>query len=137
MLEEKFFKNLYQTISWFGVILVLEIPVIAGYLCSLQFGDNNGWLLLVVSAIIVFLYFSIGFYWFFQKVIISRNGIKIVFLGKTLKEYLWNDVDNIVRSSYIKNPALKIILRNSSFFYLDDRKKVRYAISAVSKIHIE
>ena len=67
MLEKKFFKNLYQTINWLGVILVLQIPLIAGYFDSLQFGENNGWLLLVISAIIVFYFLQLVFIGFFKK----------------------------------------------------------------------
>ena len=61
----------------------------------------------------------------------------IVFLGKTISEYLWTDVANIKKSNYLKNPVLKITLQNGNFLYLDDRKKIRYAIITISKIDIE
>ena len=137
MLKTKFFKNLYQTVSSLGVVVVLEIPIIAGYLNSLQFDENYGWILLIISAIIAFLYFGIGFYWIFQKVIITNNSIRIIFLGKTIREYLWTDVANIKKSNHLRNPALKITLKNGNFLYLDDRKKIRYAITTISKIDIE
>ena len=138
MLKNKFFKNLYQTLSSFGCVVVLEVPIIAGYLYSLQLVDENyGWILLIVSAIIAFLYFGIGFYWIFQKVIITNNSIRIIFLGKTISEYLWTDVTDIKKSDRLRNPALKITLKNGKFLYLDDRKKIRYAITTISKIDIE
>lgn len=137
MLKNKFFKNLYQTVSSLGVIAVLEIPIIVGFLYSLQSDENYGWILLIISSIIAFLYFGIGFYWIFQKVIITKNSIMIVFLGKTISEYLWTDVANIKKSNYLKNPVLKITLQNGNFLYLDDRKKIRYAIITISKIDIE
>ena len=137
MLKNKFLKNLYQTVSNLGVVVVLEIPIIAGYLNSLQFDENYGWILLIISAIIAFLYFGIGFYWIFQKVIITNNSIRIIFLGKTIREYLWTDVANIKKSNHLRNPALKITLKNGNFLYLDDRKKIRYAITTISKIDIE
>ena len=62
MLKTKFFKNLYQTVSSLGVVVVLEIPIIAGFLYSLQLDENYGWILLIISAIIAFLYFGIVFY---------------------------------------------------------------------------
>ena len=117
--------------------MVLEISIFGGFLCSLQFDENYGWVLLIISAIIAFLYFCVGFYWFFQKVIISENAISIVFLGKTLNEYLWIDIDNIKKCNRLRNPALKITLLDGKFFYLDDRKSIRYAISTISKISIE
>ena len=137
MLKTKFFKNLYQTVSSLGVVVVLEIPIIAGFLYSLQLDENYGWILLIISAIIAFLYFGIGFYWIFQKVIITNNSIRIIFLGKTIREYLWTDVANIKKSNHLRNPALKITLKNGNFLYLDDRKKIRYAITTISKIDIE
>ena len=137
MSKRVFFKNLYQVISSFCVVLVLEIPIFAGFLYSLQLSDNYGWALLIVCAIIICLYFIVGFYWIFQKGIISKDSIKIVFLGKTINEYLWDDVNSIEKSNYLKNPTLKINLQNGSFFYLDDRKKIKYAISEVSNIDIK
>lgn len=92
---------------------------------------------MIISAIIAFLYFGVGFYWFFQKVMITNNYIRIIFLGKTINEYLWSDVTNIKKSNHLKNPALKITLQNGDFLYLDDRKKIRYAITTISKIDIE
>ena len=136
MLKNKFLKNLYQTVSSLGVI-VLEIPIIGGFLYSLQLDENYGWILLIISAIIAFLYFGIGFYWIFQKVIITNNSIRIIFLGRTISEYLWTDVANIKKSNHLRNPTLKITLKNGNFLYLDDRKKIRYAITTISKIDIE
>lgn len=137
MLKNKFLKNLYQTVSSLGVIVVLEIPIIGGFLYSLQLDENYGWILLIISAIIAFLYFGIGFYWIFQKVIITNNSIRIIFLGRTISEYLWTDVANIKKSNHLRNPTLKITLKNGNFLYLDDRKKIRYAITTISKIDIE
>lgn len=137
MLKNKFLKNLYQTVSSLGVIVVLEIPIIGGFLYSLQLDENYGWILLVISAIIAFLYFGIGFYWIFQKVIITNNSIRIILLGRTISEYLWTDVANIKKSNHLRNPTLKITLKNGNFLYLDDRKKIRYAITTISKIDIE
>ena len=137
MLKNVFFKNLYQTVSSLGVVVVLEIPIIGGFLYSLQLDENYGWILLVISAIIAFLYFGIGFYWIFQKVIITNNSIRIIFLGRTISEYLWTDVANIKKSNHLRNPTLKITLKNGNFLYLDDRKKIRYAITTISKIDIE
>lgn len=137
MLKNVFFKNLYQTVSSLGVVVVLEIPIIGGFLYSLQLDENYGWILLIISAIIAFLYFGIGFYWIFQKVIITNNSIRIIFLGRTISEYLWTDVANIKKSNHLRNPTLKITLKNGNFLYLDDRKKIRYAITTISKIDIE
>ena len=137
MLKNKFFKNLYQTVSCLGAVVVLEIPIIAGYINSLQYDENYGWIQLIIALIIAFLYFGIGFYWIFQKVIITENSIMIVFLGRTIREYLWTDVANIEKSNHLRNPTLKITLQNGNFLYLDDRKKIRYAITTISKIDIE
>lgn len=132
MIEKKFFKNLYQTIPNIGAIMVLEIPVLAGYFCSLQYEDNFGFVLLIVTAVIACLYFVISFYWIFQKVIISKTSIKIIFLGKIIREYFWDNVDSIKRVNHLKNPSLKITFRDGSFIHLDDRKKIRRIINEVS-----
>ena len=56
MFKNVFIKNFYQTISSLGVVVVLEIPIIVGFLYSLQSDENYGWILLIISAIIAFLY---------------------------------------------------------------------------------
>ena len=124
MLEKKFFKNLYQTINWLGVILVLQIPLIAGYFDSLQFGENNGWLLLVISAIIVFLFFAIGFYWFFQKVVIDKNGITILFFNKIIKHIAYCEVEKCKITFVMRSPSITIYTINKKHINLDHRKKI-------------
>ena len=71
MLKNKFFKNLYQTVSSLGVVAVLEIPIIVGFLYSLQSDENYGWILLIISSIIAF--------WFLLDISKSNNHQKFYY----------------------------------------------------------
>ena len=85
MLKNKFFKNLFQSISAFVAIFVVYIPCIFGFFESLKYESNLGWILLVAPLSLYVLFFLFGFYWIFQKVIIDERGIKITLLNKILK----------------------------------------------------
>ena len=79
MLKNKFYKNLFQTISYFAVIMVFEILLLVGFFESLSYGQNFGWILLIISLSLIVLFFLIGFYWIFQKLItISWNALMIL-----------------------------------------------------------
>ena len=124
MLKQKFYKNLFQSISFFSIIMLFETILITRFIASLNYENNNGWILLIMSFVLIILFFLIGFYWIFQKAIFDDNGIKIVFLNKIIKECKWTEVLDIEITNIMRNPALKINLTTGSEIYLDKRKSI-------------
>lgn len=123
-MKNKFYKNLYQSISIFSVVTVFSLILLWGYIDSLSYGKNNGWILLVVAVSLIALFFVIGFYWIFQKVIINEKGIKIVFGKKILKECTWDGIESITVTNTMKNPAIQITQLNGLRIHLDERKSI-------------
>ena len=137
MVGHKFYKNLFQTISYFSVIMVFEIFLLVGFFASLNYGHNFGWILLILSLCLIILFFLIGFYWIFQKVFIDENGIKILFLNKIIKQYDWKEINIIEEANIMRNPAIRIKTINGSEIHLDRRKKIIKVIEKYSHIIIE
>lgn len=133
MLKNKFFKNLFQSISAFIAIFVVYIPCIFGFFESLKYESNLGWILLVAPLSLYVLFFLFGFYWIFQKVIIDERGIKITLLNKILKERKWDEIDYIEETNFMKNPAIMIKLIDGSEIYLDRRKSIIILIEIYSQ----
>ena len=123
MLKHKFYKNLFQTISYFAVIIVFEILLLVGFFASLSYGQNFGWILLIISLSLIVLFFLIGFYWIFQKVSIDEGGIKIYFMNKIVKQLKWEEIDIIEEANIMRNPAIRIKALNGTQIHLDKRKK--------------
>lgn len=137
MVGHKFYKNLFQTISYFSVIMVFEIFLLIGFFSSLNYGHNFGWVLLIISLCLIILFFLIGFYWIFQKVFIDENGIKVLFLNKIIKQYDWKEINIIEEANIMRNPAIRIKTINGSEIHLDRRKKIIKVIEKYSHILIE
>ena len=95
-----------------------------GFFASLKYEHNNGWILLIISLSLIFLYFLIGFYWIFQKVIINEHGIKIVLFSKIIKVCKWEEIDIIEEAYIMKNPAIKIKIMDGTEINLDKRKSI-------------
>ena len=124
MLKHKFYKNLFQTISYFAVIMIFEISLLIGFFESLSYGQNFGWILLIISISLIVLFFLIGFYWIFQKVSIDESGIKIYFMNKIVKQLKWEEIDIIEEANIMRNPAIRIKALNGAQIHLDKRKKI-------------
>ena len=124
MHKKSFIKNLYQVISIVGVVLLLEIPIFAGYLYSLQYNADYGCVLLIISALIVCLYLGIGFYWIFQKVVIDKTGIKIMFFNKIIKQVHYDEVEKCKITNVMRNPSITIYVKNQGHINLEKRKKI-------------
>ena len=124
MLKHKFYKNLFQTISYFAVIMVFEILLLVGFFVSLSYGQNFGWILLIISLSLIVLFFLIGFYWIFQRVSIDEGGIKIYFMNKIVKQLKWEEIDIIEEANIMRNPAIRIKALNGTQIHLDKRKKI-------------
>ena len=105
MLKHKFYKNLFQTISYFAVIMFLDIFLLIGYFESLRCGPNYGWILLIISISLIVLFFLIGFYWIFQIVSIDVSGIKILFNSRIIKQLKWEEIDTIEKSSILNRKS--------------------------------
>lgn len=128
MVKNIFYKNLYQTISFFSVVMVLNFFLLLGFIESLKYANSNGWFLLIISISLIILYFSIGFYWIFQQVELNKDGIEITLCGKSIKNVKWADVEGIKRTSVMKNPAYTVMIKGDKNINLDARKGIKSAL---------
>lgn len=133
MLKNKFFKNLFQSINVFVSIFVVYIPCIFGYIESLKYGSNLGWILLVAPLGLHVLFFLLGFYWIFQIVIIDEIGIKIFLCNKMIRESKWEEIDTIEEDYIMQNPAITIKNDNGTEIHLDRRKIIIKVIEKYSQ----
>lgn len=133
MIKNKFFKNLFQLLSALGGILIVYIPCIFGYIESIKYESDLGWIMLVAPLSLFILYFLIGFYWIFQKVIIDDNGIRIILINKIIKECKWYEIDIIEEANIMKNPAIRIKNIDGTEIHLDKRKSIIQALEKYSK----
>lgn len=133
MLKNKFYKNLFQSLSALGGILIVYIPCIFGYIESIKYESDLGWIMLVAPLSLFILYFLIGFYWIFQKVIIDDNGIRIILINKIIKECKWYEIDIIEEANIMKNPAIRIKNVDGTEIHLDKRKSIIQALEKYSK----
>lgn len=133
MLKNKFYKNLFQSLSALGGILIVYIPCIFGYIESIKHESDLGWIMLVAPLSLFILYFLIGFYWIFQKVIIDDNGIRIILINKIIKECKWHEIDIIEEANIMKNPAIRIKNIDGTEIHLDKRKSIIQALEKYSK----
>ena len=133
MLKNKFYKNLFQSLSALGGILIVYIPCIFGYIESIKYESDLGWILLVAPLSLFILYFLLGFYWIFQKVIIDDNGIRIILINKIIKECKWYEIDIIEEANIMKNPAIRIKNVDGTEIHLDKRKSIIKALEKYSK----
>ena len=132
MLKNKFYKNLFQSLSTFLAILIVYIPCIFGYIESVKQGSDLGWIMLVFPLSLFVLFFLIGFYWIFQIVIADEMGIKIILLNKIIKESKWEEIDTIEEANIMKNPAIRIKNIDGTEIHLDKRKSIIRAIEFYS-----
>ena len=133
MLKNKFYKNLFQSLSALGGILIVYIPCIFGYIESIKYESDLGWIMLVAPLSLFILYFLIGFYWIFQIVIIDDNGIRIILINKIIKECKWYEIDVIEEDYFMKCPAIRIINIDGTEIHLDKRKSIIQALEKYSK----
>lgn len=133
MIKNKFFKNLFQSLSALGGILIVYIPCIFGYIESIKYESDLGWIMLVAPLSLFILYFLIGFYWIFQKVIIDDNGIRIILINKIIKECKWYEIDIIEEANIMKNPAIRIKNVDGTEIHLDKRKSIIQVLEKYSK----
>ncbi|MBQ9716066.1 MAG: hypothetical protein IJV77_06635 [Clostridia bacterium] len=137
MLKHKFYKNLFQTISYFSVIMIFVIFLLIGFFESLSYGPNFGWILLIISISLIVLFFLIGFYWIFQMVFIDESGIKILFKSRIVKQLKWEEIDTIEEANIMRNPALRIKAFDGNEIHLDKRKPIVKAIEIYSQKKIK
>lgn len=124
LMKQKFYKNLFQTLSFLAVIMVLELILLLAFFESLNYEDSSGWILLVISLALMILFFLIGFYWIFQTVLIDETGIKIVLIRKKLKEVKWEEVETMKKANIMRNPAIRIKTFGGTEIHLDQRKSI-------------
>ncbi len=127
MIKNQFLKNLYQAVSFFCVIMVLVVVIMGGFVVSIILG-NPAWILLVFSLLMIFFYFAVGFYWIFQKIIISNFGIEVIFFNKVIKQISWENIESVEQGAVMKNPAYIIFVNNGKKLHLDSRKGIQRAI---------
>lgn len=93
--------------------------------------NNYGVPLLVIGIGIIILFFAIGHYWFFQKVIFSEQGILIVLGNKKIKDCSWDEIISIEK--WHNNRSLRIKLVDGYKIRLDLRKSIISTIELFSK----
>ena len=131
--KNQFYKNLFQSLSALGGILIVYIPCIFGYIESIKYESDLGCIMLVAPLSLFILYFLIGFYWIFQIVIIDDNGIRIILINKIIKERKWCQIDIIEEANILKNPAIRIKNIDGTEIHLDKRKSIIQALEKYSK----
>lgn len=136
MKKNKFYKNLFKSVSYFSAIMLLVFCLLLGFFESLNHGKNYGWISLIISALLIILFFLIGFYWIFQKVIIDENGIKIVFKNKVINNHKWDEIVSIKKVDLFRCRALEIKFVDGSKIHLDDRKSIVKIIKEYSQVDI-
>ena len=137
MLKNTFYKNLFLSLSILGGISIVYIPCIFGYIESIKYESDLGWIMLVAPLSLFILYFLIGFYWIFQKVIIDDNGIRIILINKTIKECKWHEINVIKEANYMRSPAIRIKNIDGTEIYLDKRKSIIQALEKYSEKKIK
>ena len=120
----KVFKNLYQILSILIAVLFIDAILLAGFIASL-FAEqpNYGWIILVIIAATLYLFFIAGFYWMFQKVVIDESGVRVMFFNKVLSKYSFDEIENYTIGSYMKNPAIIIHAKDGKSIHVDKRNK--------------
>jgi hypothetical protein len=83
------------------------------------------------------LYFSVGFYWIFQKVKIDESGIEITLLNKTIRKVRWENVERIQSGSFCRNPVYVLYIQNEKNLNLDERKAIKEAILFYGKLSVD
>ena len=137
MIKNEFYKNLYQSISYFCVTITLSLPCIGSFIISLQSAPNYGWIMLIFPPVFFVLYFSVGFYWIFQKVKIDESGIEITLLNKTIRKVKWENVERIQSGSFYCNPVYVLYIQNEKNLNLDERKAIKEAILFYGKLSVD
>ena len=133
MLKNKFYKNLLWSLNLFLSIILISISLLLIYFEGLKYEDNLNWIFLLIALSLICLYFIIGFYWIFQKVIIDEDGITITLINKIIKKYKWEEILSVEKSNFYINPLLRIKLVNGSKLRLDKRKSIINAIKKYSQ----
>ena len=128
MVKNKFYKNLYQSISCFATLLIFVFFLLLGFCISLQYENNHGWILLLTAVSLIVMFFIVGFYWMFQKVEVCNTGIKITLFRTVIRDVKWEDVVEITAVSLMRNPAFSIKIKGAPALHLDDRNKIRRAL---------
>ena len=113
--------------------MIFEITLFMGFIASLTYGQNLGWILLIISLVLIVLFFLIGFYWIFQMVSIDESGIKILFINKIIKQLEWKEIEIIEEANIMRNPAIRIKAFNGTEIHLDKRKKIIKLIEKYSQ----
>lgn len=114
--------------------MIFEIFLLIGFFASLSYEHNFGWILLIIDISLIVLFFVVGFYWIFQKVSIDESGIKILLIGKIIKQLEWEEIYTIEEANIMRNPAIRIKTFDGSEIHLDRRKNIIKVIEKHSKI---
>ena len=125
-MKNKFIKNLHQMIIFGLCELIIILPLI-GILILMHIYDvkySLTGLILIIILLLIVLYFLIGFYWIFQTVIVSENGLIVKLFNKTLRNIKWINIKSIEYGSVMRHSALIIKLFDGKNLNLDYRKPI-------------
>lgn len=128
-MNKKIVKNLFQNVSFALSFMIIIAPTVAMFFMKRSVNPTkNDIIYPLLIALLVVLYFGIGFYWIFQTVEISADGIEIALLKKSIKKYKWEEITDIKRSNIMRNPAITITFTGGDVLNLDYRKKIISAL---------
>ena len=126
--EKRFVKNLYWSLSFFSVFLILGSSFVVVFIAGI--GQSFGWVFLppAIGNLVVSLIF--GYLFVSERVVLSDAGVEIFRWKKMIKACRWDGFKTIALDYRFRNPEIKFTCPDGTSFYLDDRKKIRDAISA-------
>lgn len=105
--------------------MIFALILLGEFFASRTGVANQGWILLLISTSIIILFFAIGFYWIFQTVEISDEGIKTKLFKKQLKSIHWNNIERVTYGSVKRNPTYTIVSKDGCEINLGTRKAIR------------
>lgn len=137
MIQNKFIKNLYHTLSSLTPVVIIDFALLWGFYRSLSFENNYGIWLLIFAVLLLVGFFTFGFYFIFQTVIINEHGIQINLLSHRIRFVPWSEVEGICLTNRNRNPVYLLTIKNGANLLLDGRKKIKKALVHYSSFLIE
>ena len=110
MNQTKFIKNLFNTLTTFLTIVFIEVFLVIGYVELVKTQYEYSYIILLFAIGIILSFFILGFYWIFQFVEFTSEGIKVYFLTwacyqhrETKRKTMFGELQQI-QILFVKNP---------------------------------
>lgn len=118
---KKHFKNSCKNLVFLIVSCIYLLIIMPIYFC---FNLELHVVVILIFALLspFFLYFMIGFYWVFQMISISKDGITFYLFNKIIDKLKWDDIEEIsVKNFRIRTYLIK--KKNENRYYNIDSTK--------------